>query len=121
MHARTLKIVTKIWLAACLVVMALALVPVFQASASSQSRYGVSSSHRLQRHSFMNVADARRPKARPLKTAIQPVSCVLLVLMRPSMDHSPLLERGPWQDTSTLLSHRRKFGRANPGDPDHLI
>jgi hypothetical protein len=121
MRPRTINPVTKIWLVACLVLLAFALLPVFQPGASLHLRFGVTNSHRLQRHSFMNVADGRRPKARPLKTSIKPVSCALLVLLRSSLDYSPLLVRGPWQDTSRLLSHRRKFGRANSGDPDHLV
>jgi len=121
MRARAVKIVTKIWLATCLVVLALALVPVFQPSASLHSRYGVSSSHRLQRHSFMNVADGRRPKARLLKTASQPSSCLVLVLIRPSLNHSPGLESGAWLNSLSMFPHRRKFGRAQPGDPDHLV
>jgi len=121
MHAKAIKIVTKIWLATCLVVLAFALVPVFQPVTSLNQRYGVSSSHRLERHSFMNVADGRRPKARLLKTAYQPPSCLVLVLIRPSLNNWPLLESGPWQDPVSLFLHRRKVGRTQPGDPDQLV
>jgi hypothetical protein len=120
MRARAVKIFTRISLTTCLVVVAFALVPVFQPSASLHSRYEVSNSHRLQRHSFMNVADARRPKARLLQTASQPPTCLVLALIRPSLNHSARLESGPWLDPLSLFPHR-KFARAHPGDPDHLV
>ena len=122
MRARAVKIVTKVWLATCLVVLALALVPVFQPCASLHSRFGVSSSHRLQRHSFMNVADGRRPKARPLEIAGQPPSSLVLVLIRPTLNNdSRLLESEAWRAPLSLFPHRRKLGRAQPGVPDHLV
>ena len=57
MSAKPANVLMKIWLAAFLTT--LALVPVFLPTASLRGFYLTPNSHRLQRHSFRNVADGR--------------------------------------------------------------
>jgi hypothetical protein len=121
MSDKRIRLVTKIWLAACLVVLAVALVPVFVPTASLHARYTTPHSNRLQRHSFSNVAKGR-PDARVAKISHEPLPFALLSLIRRGPNPSPWLQ--PVSSARPLLSllpHRRKLGRANPGDPDLLV
>src|SRR5260370_36175449 len=117
MSARPIRLTTRIWLTACLVTLALALVPVLIPSASSHGCYGTPHSNRLQRHSFLNVAE-RRPDARLSRVAHQPPPSALLGLSGPALNPRPW-SRPIWI-AAPLLSgqhHHRKVGRCNSGRP----
>src|SRR5260370_29060223 len=117
MSARPIRLTTRIWLTACLVTLALALVPVLIPSASSHGCYGTPHSNRLQRHSFLNVAE-RRPDARLSRGAHQPPPSALLGLSGPALNPRPWSR--PICIPAPLLSvqhHHRQLGRATPSDP----
>jgi len=120
MSDKPIRLVTRIWLAACLLMFAVALVPVLLPNASLHGRYTTPHSNRLQRHSFLNVAKGR-PDAGVAKISHEPLPFALLSLIRRGVNPSPSLQ--PVSSARPLLSvlpHRRKLGRANPGDPDLL-
>src|SRR5579864_8543686 len=121
MSARPIRPTTRIWLIACLVTLAVALVPVLIPSAPLHGCYGIPHSNRLQRHSFLNVAE-RRPDARLSRVAHQPPPSALLGLFGPALNPRP--RSRPIWIPAPLLSiqhHHRKLGRAKPGDPDLFV
>ena len=121
MNDHPTRLLTKVWLAACLSVLAVALVPVLLPNTSVHGRYTIPHSNRLQRHSFLNVTEGR-PDAKLPKLSHAPLPFGLLNLIGPQLDPWHLL--GPGTLVRPLLSvlpHRRKLGRASPGDPDLLV
>lgn len=119
MTARPIRVPTKIWLAACLVM--LAIVPVFVPATTLNGFYRTPNSHRLQRHSFRNVAEGQ-PEARSPSAVHQSLPYLLSALSIPVFGHPSV--SGLVQSQGRLLNlfpHRRKLGRASPGDPDSLI
>jgi hypothetical protein len=120
MRARPVKVPTKIWLAVCLVM--LALVPVFLPTASFKGFYRTPNSHRLQRHSSRIVADGQPEALSPISD-YQSLPCLLSALTAPlAFNHRPQSDPAPSSDgLLTLLPHRRKLGHASPGDPDSLV
>ncbi len=120
MSDKRIRLVTRVWLAACLVVLALALVPVFVPTASSHG-YTAPHSNRLQRHSFLNVAKGR-PDAGVAKISREPLPFALFSLIRLGVNASPSLQPVTSAPPPlSVLPHRRKLGRANPGDPYSLV
>ncbi len=121
MSDKPVRLATKIWLAACLVTLAVALVPVFAPNASLHGRYATPHTDRLKRHSFLNVAEGR-PDARLSKISHETMPFALLSLIGPVLDPWPLVS--PISSAPPLLRvlpHRRKLGRADPGDPDPVV
>lgn len=120
MGDKPIKLVTKIWLAGCLMVLAVALVPVCLPVASLHGRCDTPHSNRLQRHSFSNVAEGR-PDGRVQRIVYQTLPSAVLGLIAPAFDPSSLARSvSSAPPLLSTLPHRRKLGRANPGDPDAL-
>jgi hypothetical protein len=120
MGEKPTRLVTKMWLAVCLMVLAVALVPVCLPVASLHGRYDTPHSNRLQRHSFSNVAEGR-PDGRLSRVTYQTLPFAVLGLIVPALDRSSLARSvSSAPPLLNTLPHRRKLGRANPGDPDAL-
>ena len=114
------RLVTKLWLAACLVVLALALVPVYLPLASLHGRYDTPHANRLQRHSFSNVASGR-PDGKLSQFVEKPLPYAALSLVLSVFGQPPLAGTAFCaQPLLRTLPHRRKLGRADPGDPEAL-
>ncbi|MGO9059358.1 MAG: hypothetical protein ACLQU2_18520 [Candidatus Binataceae bacterium] len=118
MSAKPANILMKIWLAAFLVT--LALVPVFLPTASLRGFYLTPNSHRLQRHSFRNVADGRLEAQSP-NNGQRALPSLISGLTGVSFSPRPVFRSAPSSRLLSLLPHRRKLGRASPGDSDSLV
>jgi len=119
MRAKPANVLMKIWLAAFLVT--LALVPVFLPTASLRGFYLTPNSHRLQRHSFRNVAGGRL-EARSPNDGQRALPSLMSALPALSFNPRPVLRSVPISSRLlSLLPHRRKLGRASPGEPDSLV
>jgi hypothetical protein len=118
MSAKPANVLMKIWLAAFLAT--LALVPVFLPTASLRGFYLTPNSHRLQRHSFRNVADGRLEALSP-NDGQRALPSLMSALSAHSFNPRPVFRSAPSRRLLSLLPHRRKLGRASPSDPDSLV